>query len=1093
MEPASHTTSTPDEALRAENADLRRQLGEAEEMLRAIRAGELDAFVVESTAGPQLFTLQGLDAEQNRLRGEMLAQVSDAVIATDPEDRITYLNPAAERRYRVRPSDVLGRKLTDVYTPQWPSPDVEAAAFAALDERGHWCGEKVHRTHDGRLLPVEASIAILRDPDTGARTGLIASIRDITERELAKQVLHARTAELETLLDTLPGFVWIARDAECHVIVGNRTANEFIGVETNANISQSAVTTGEAPYLCQLKEDGTEYRVDELPLQRAIATGLPVRDAVLNFHFRDGRKAYVVGDAVPLFDENGLIRGGLAVFVDITERKKADEQLLISEARLRRVFESNVVGMIRWDLERSLILDANAEFLEMTGYVREDITSGRLNFRDLTPPEWTARNEEGIRAIRTNGHAAPYEKEYFRKDGSRLPLIIAGTRFEDSPSEGMSFLIDLTEMKQAEAALRERTELLNGVLEGTTDIIFVKDMDGRLLLANAAFAAAARCNPEQLVGKMDEDWFPPGVAAAVRQQDEAVIAAGSPMQFEDTVPVAGEARSFLTLKAPLRDGSNRVLGILGIGRDITERKQAEGALRASEERMRLATEATEVGIWEWNVLSGTLRWDAQMFRLYGVVPTADGFVSYETWSRAVRPEDLARQEELLADTVRRCGKSSREFHILRADNGECRCIQSVETVRTNEEGKAEWVLGTNLDVTEQRNYERAIREASEKAVAANAAKDRFLAVLSHELRTPLTPVLMTVAALEHDPDLRRDLKEDMAMIRQNIELETKLIDDLLDVSRIASGKLELRTERLELNAAVLHVCSMCRPQVYEQGVELTLDLSEDAGLIQADAARLEQVIWNVLKNAVKFTPRNGKIHVASKRLSDERVEVRVTDSGAGIPAQVLPRIFDAFEQGDPHITRQFGGLGLGLAISKALIELHGGTIRAESRGEGQGSTFVIELPGTRTEAPVREPSRDLLAEEGGPRPAVRLLVVEDHRDTARALKTLLSLEGFVVTTADTVASALALAKVGTFDVLVSDLGLPDASGHELMRRMQDVQPLPGIAMSGYGMEADVRKSHEAGFSEHLVKPMKIPQLIAAIQRLLTARGDGRKS
>lgn len=328
------------------------------------------------------------------------------------------------------------------------------------------------------------------------------------------------------------------------------------------------------------------------------------------------------------------------------------------------------------------------------------------------------------------------------------------------------------------------------------------------------------------------------------------------------------------------------------------------------------------------------------------------------------------------------------------------------------------------------------------------------------------------------------------MIRRNIEMETNLIDDLLDVSRIASGKLTLRTEPLELNAAVLHVCSICRPQLLGQEIQLTLELCKDAGFIMADPARFKQVIWNVLNNAVKFTPHGGAIHVSSKRLSPTRVEVRVTDNGAGIPPDTLPRIFDAFEQGDARITREFGGLGLGLAISKALIELHGGTIRAESPGAGRGSTFTIELPGKLLDAAVTEEPAALGC---FPTPALRLLIVEDHSDTACALKTLLSLEGFAVTTAATVADALAVAKTETFDILVSDLGLPDASGYDLMKRIQEVQPLPGIAMSGYGMEEDVRKSHDAGFSEHLVKPMKIPQLIAAIRRLVAARGDDRTS
>ena len=463
-------------------------------------------------------------------------------------------------------------------------------------------------------------------------------------------------------------------------------------------------------------------------------------------------------------------------------------------------------------------------------------------------------------------------------------------------------------------------------------------------------------------------------------------------------------------------------------------------------------------------------------------PTDDGMIAYETWSSAVFADDLPRQEEVLRDTLVRGGHSTREFRITRANDGEIRIIKSTETVRANLDGRPEWVVGSNLDVTESRHAAQKLGEAKEAAEAANRSKDRFLAILSHELRTPLTPVLMTVSALEHDTELRPAVREEMTMIRRNIEMETKLIDDLLDVSRIASGKLELRIEPLDLNGAIQHVCSICRPQVIGQEIELTLDLRPDAGCITADPARFEQVLWNVLKNAVKFTPRKGRIHIASQRISPTRVEVRITDSGAGIPAEVLPRIFDAFEQGDARITRQFGGLGLGLAISKALIELHGGTIRAESAGVGQGSTFIVEAPGTSLQTAPPQDSAEPPREKSA---GLRLFLVEDHADTLRALTVLLSQEGFSITTAGDVASALSIAGKETFDILVSDLGLPDASGYELMTKMKAIQPLIGIAMSGYGMEEDVRQSLAAGFSEHLVKPIKIPQLLAAVQRVLS--------
>ena len=402
------------------------------------------------------------------------------------------------------------------------------------------------------------------------------------------------------------------------------------------------------------------------------------------------------------------------------------------------------------------------------------------------------------------------------------------------------------------------------------------------------------------------------------------------------------------------------------------------------------------------------------------------------------------------------------------------------------DGTVEAVAGSTRDITERKRTEAALIEARQAAEAANQTKDRFLAVLSHELRSPLTPILMAVAALEHDSDLRPAVREHLAMIKRNIQLETKLIDDLLDLSRITSGKVELDIEPVDLNETVRNVCGSCRSQISKKGIRLETELYDAAALIAADSARLQQVLWNVLINAIKFTPENGTIRLTTAPRLGGRWEVRVQDTGIGISLEALPRIFDAFEQGGVKVTRQYGGLGLGLAISKSLVELHRGSIRAESSGLGQGSTFIVELPGAEADTVGKAPH--LSPTESGEQPKMRLLLVEDHHDTARTISRLLRTAGFAVTTASDVASASAAADRESFDVLVSDLGLPDGDGYEIMRRIRATHSMPGIAMSGYGMNEDRRRSHEAGFSEHLVKPIDLPQLIAAIRRVTDNRG-----
>jgi signal transduction histidine kinase/ActR/RegA family two-component response regulator len=391
-----------------------------------------------------------------------------------------------------------------------------------------------------------------------------------------------------------------------------------------------------------------------------------------------------------------------------------------------------------------------------------------------------------------------------------------------------------------------------------------------------------------------------------------------------------------------------------------------------------------------------------------------------------------------------------------------------------------WRAGTDLARTvEERDG------AMEAAEEANRAKDQFLAVLSHELRTPLSPVLTGIALLESGARLDDRGKHVLDVLRRNVELEARLIDDLLDVTRIARGKLELDKCQSDLVTIIDRAVEVCRPDIEAGRLRFSVDYGARSYLVEADAAHLQQVFWNLLNNAVKFTPAGGRLTIRC-RPADGHVLVEVSDDGVGIDPSALATIFDAFAQAGRPMTRRFGGLGLGLAISKALVELHGGQIEARSEGEDRGSTFVVRLPtlpagtgGNRaagSETPATVPA-------AGKR--LRVLVVEDHRDTAEMMTRLLELEGHEVRTAANVAAALqAVDREGPFDLLVSDLGLPDRSGLDLMRDLRTRgNGLAGIALSGYGQEIDIEQSRAAGFAAHLVKPADPRVLLDHIERI----------
>ena len=376
--------------------------------------------------------------------------------------------------------------------------------------------------------------------------------------------------------------------------------------------------------------------------------------------------------------------------------------------------------------------------------------------------------------------------------------------------------------------------------------------------------------------------------------------------------------------------------------------------------------------------------------------------------------------------------------------------------------------------------ERELRDAKTQAEEANSAKDQFLAVLSHELRNPLNPVLAHVSALQTRDDLPCDVREDLRVVRRNVELEARLIDDLLDLTRIAQGKLQLTRGAVDVHELVGQALGICRDEA--KAKRLTVDVALDARghTVDADAARLLQVLWNVLKNAVKFSAADGRVGV---RTSDRDGTLRLTvaDSGIGINPEQLHGIFDAFAQGGPAITRAFGGLGLGLSISRALVEAHGGRIWAESDGIGRGASFHVELAAVA--APAAEPATPPEQPMPNVAESMNLLLVEDHVDTAKVMARLLRALGHRVTVAHTVAEGLAAADAAGFDLVVSDLGLPDGSGLDMMSALRDGHDLRGICLSGFGMDDDLRRSGEAGFLEHLVKPVSLESLSAALSRV----------
>ena len=384
------------------------------------------------------------------------------------------------------------------------------------------------------------------------------------------------------------------------------------------------------------------------------------------------------------------------------------------------------------------------------------------------------------------------------------------------------------------------------------------------------------------------------------------------------------------------------------------------------------------------------------------------------------------------------------------------------------------------EIAERLRVEGELRRAKEDAESAGRVKDRFLAVLSHELRTPLTPALAVVSALLDGPDVAPALRPTLEMVRRSISLEARLIDDLLDVMRAGQGKLRLNPEPVDAHALIEQAVEICRHEAVDAGVRVVVDLGARDHRAKADPTRFQQVIWNLLQNAVKCCDSGGRIVVATSDGGEDRLVVTVTDDGRGIEPNLLSLIFEPFEQGQTPLRRRLGGLGLGLSISRSIVEGHGGHLFASSEGAGRGSTFTFDLPVDR--APAEGPGRPHPPTvAGSDREGASILLVEDNKDVIRYLKMILEMNGHRVWAALDLASAREL--VGRpIDILVSDIELPDGSGLDLMRELRG--RVPGIAVSGFGAPDDVQMSLDAGFARHLTKPVESRRIEEAILEVL---------
>jgi PAS domain S-box-containing protein len=657
-----------------------------------------------------------------------------------------------------------------------------------------------------------------------------------------------------------------------------------------------------------------------------------------------------------------------------------------------------------------------------------------------------------------------------------------------------------------EEALRASEERFHQLVDAVTDYaIFVLDTTGHVATWNLGAKKIKGYEPQEIIGKHFSVFYPPEERAAGRP--EAVLATVlREGRFEDEgfrVRKDGTRFWASVVITTLKDQHGEVTGFAKVTRDLTAKRAADEQLHASEARFHELVDAvTDYAIFMLDATGHVATWNAGARKNKGYEASE---IIGEHFSVFYTPEDRAagKPDTVLAE-VRREGRFEDEGFRVRKDGSRFWASVVITTLK-DQKGEITGFAKVTRDLTAKRAAEESrgelvreqlARETSELArremERVNRAKDEFLATISHELRTPLNAITGWTSILRRKPRDETKLERGLEVIERNARAQARLVDDLLDVSRIISGKLLLNLAKTEVIAIIVAAADAVRPAAEGKGVRLVVDIDPEIGATMADADRLQQIAWNLLSNAVRFTPRGGRVTVTCDRAASV-IEIRVQDTGAGIAAEHLPHVFERFKQIDSSTTRTHGGLGLGLAIVRHLAEAHGGSVEARSEGLGRGSTFVVTLPilavmpAASTPATTTGDPASLAADPDEPPSnieGVRVLVVDDEQDSLEVLREVLTLAGAEVTTVTSAREALhAVDATGPFDLIVSDIGMPETDGYELIRRVRaggSGADVPAIALTAYARGTDAVLARSAGFQEHLVKPVDERRLLRAV-------------
>jgi PAS domain S-box-containing protein len=873
----------------------------------------------------------------------------------------------------------------------------------------------------------------------------------------------------------------IAFDRECRYTVWNRAMERMSGIGREEVLGKCAFDV----YPCLKETGGDKYFFDALAGKSVVAENRPYRVS------RTGRKGFYDGYYSPRHGEDGQVVGGVAIIRDITERKRAEETAMEAHQiheRLSFHVENTPLAVIEWDDEfRVLRWSPAAE--RLLGWRADEVLGKKFNdWEFVVPDDVDAVNAVGRRQGQGKEHYGISRNRNYTKLGSVIHCEwYNSTLYEESGKlvSVLSLVLDVTLATRIEEALRKSEAQYRLLFESNPHPMWVFDLETlRFLAVNDAAVKHYGYSRAELLDMTIREIRPAEELRLLQDnssgEDLGLDTAGEWLhQKKDGSVINVEITS-----NKLDFGGRRAELVLA--NDITERKRGEKALRESEDRYRdLVDNSHELMC--THDLSG---------RVLTVNPWAAHVLGYPQKTLEelnIRDGLLPEYRDLFDDYIRQVTTvgSARGVMKIRTATGEVRLWEYYNTLRT-EGVETPIVRGMAHDVTERRQALAREKDARLEAEAANRVKDEFLSTLSHELRTPLTAIMGWSNLLVHNDVEPERRKHAIETIARNARSQAQLIDDLLEVSRIITGKVRLDFTPCELQPVIEAAVESVRPTAEAKAVQLEALLEPNTGLVYGDSERLQQVVWNLLSNAVKFTPRSGSVSVRLKRESSY-AEISVADSGTGIRPAFLPYVFDRFRQADGSTTRIHGGLGLGLAIVRHLVELHGGTARAESPGEGLGATFTVRLPVmSSADHSDHLPTAGVKAAVSAKGPVslagLQVLVVDDESDARELVSMMLERRGAVVKAVASAGDALQCIESWKPDVVIADIGMPLEDGYGLIRKMRALPPelggkIPAIALTAYARTEDRARALAAGYQVHLAKPVDRDDLAAVVAKL----------